>query len=63
MHHNQNFEYSIRAKPLQHNRQGINSILELVINSKIDYLKKSQIGIDKFLIGIGVSYKKIKSTN
>jgi len=43
-------------------RHGVNSILELelMVSSRIgiDYLKK--IGIDK--IGIGVSYKTIKST-
>ena len=30
---------------------------------EIDYLNKNGLGIDKFLIGIEVSYKKIKATN
>ena len=37
---------------------GVNPIMELMVNSKIDYLKKNGIGIDKFWIGIKVSYKK-----
>ena len=44
---------------------GANSNPELIVNSNsgIDYLKKDGIGIEKFLTGIEVSYKKIKSTN